>query len=144
MSKIIGMIGSRRRDSLTDYLLARREFLRLYELGDKICSGLCYRGGDWFAILLALDKEYTHDAAIRARLYNDVKDSRISEYNIPPIWYPADWVKYGRVAGFKRNTDIAATSHWLIALPAPDRTGGTEDTIRKFIKMHGERNLVLC
>jgi hypothetical protein len=37
----------------------------------------------------------------------------------------------GRGAGFVRNADIARECNVLIALPAEDRTGGTEDTITK-------------
>jgi hypothetical protein len=35
-----------------------------------------------------------------------------------------------------RNGDIAADADILIAATAPDRTGGTEDTITKWLKLH--------
>jgi hypothetical protein len=60
--------------------------------------------------------------------------------------FPANWKKFGRRAGFVRNTDIAKISTKLIAEVAEDRKGGTEDTISKFIKFqHGQDvNLYLC
>ena len=53
------------------------------------------------------------------------------------VIHPADWKRYGRGAGFVRNTDIATGSDYLIACVAPDRKGGTEDTVRKFCKKLG-------
>ena len=86
MAKVIGIIGSRRRDSQKDFELVEKAFLTIYEEGDTICSGLCSRGADRFAVILA------------------------NKYKTPVIWYPAEWDKYGKSAGFKRNTDIAVTS----------------------------------
>ena len=48
-----------------------------------------------------------------------------------------------RGAGFVRNGDIAKDSDVLIACVAPDRTGGTEDTIKKFLKLKTEKCLFL-
>ena len=106
--KVIGVIGTRRRNTEEDYQAVRTAFLKVYEKGDLICSGLCPRGGDRFAVKL--------------------KD----ELDLPFKWFPADWARYGRGAGFVRNTDIARESEVLIACVSCDRTGGTEDTIRKF------------
>ncbi len=116
--KIIGIVGSRRKNEIWHYRSVEKEFLKHYEPGDRICSGLCRQGADDFAVSLA--KIYT-----------------ITE----PLWFPAEWSKYGKAAGFKRNTDIAYNSDILIAMVADDRKGGTEDTIKKFIKFHGEENL---
>ena len=111
--KTIGVIGTRRRDTEEDFLEVEKVFFRFYKPGDIICSGLCPRGGDRFAVILQ------------------------RKYNLKYIWYPADWKRYGKRAGFLRNTDIALTSDILIARIHPDRTGGTEDTIKKFIKFKG-------
>ncbi len=119
MNKVIGIIGSRSRDTEHDYNIVWDAFKKYYNIGDKICSGLCPKGADRFAVSIAQDLD------------------------IPTIWFPAEWDKYGRGAGYIRNTDIAKTSDILIACVATDRTGGTEDTIKKFIKLHGEKNLVL-
>ena len=115
--KTIGIVGTRRKDTLADMKKVEEKFLELYEKGDTICSGKCYKGADRFAVVLS------------------------ERYRTPAVWYPADWKKYGRSAGFLRNSDIALESNVLIALCADDRTGGTEDTVRKFIKFHGDKNL---
>ena len=121
ISKIIGIVGTRRRNSNKDYKIIKAKFLELYRDGDFICSGLCPKGGDRFAFLLA-------------NLY------------IPPdrrLWFPPEWEKYGKTAGFIRNTKMARVSEYLIACIAKDRKGGTEDTIKKFITFHGKKNLYI-
>jgi len=117
--KTIGIIGTRRRDSEDDLLLVEVAFLSVYQPGDRICSGLCPKGGDRFAVLLA------------------------KNYKTSTLWFPADWKRYGRGAGFIRNTDIARESDVLIACIASDRTGGTEDTISKWEYFHPSRPVIL-
>lgn len=108
--KKIGIVGSRRRDSQGDFLKVARKFAELYESGDWIVSGGCPKGGDMFAEKIA------------------------KSIGVPIlIFYPA-WEKYGRSAAFVRNADIAEHSDELIACVAADRKGGTEDTIKKFVK----------
>lgn len=119
MNVIIGVVGSRRRDSDIDFKLVEEAFLKVYDKGDIICSGLCSKGADRFAVILQ------------------------QKYEIPFIWYPAEWEKYGKKAGFKRNTDIAEQSDILIACVASDRTGGTEDTIKKFEKIHKRKAIIV-
>jgi len=118
MSKVIGIIGTRRRNSKKDFAIVEDAFLEFYEQGDIICSGLCSTGGDRFAVLLQ------------------------KKYNTDFKWYPADWDTYGPKAGHIRNTDIARDSDILIACVYEDRTGGTEDTIKKF-KIFGKTKLIL-
>ena len=60
------------------------------------------------------------------------------------VIFPANWKKYGRGAGFIRNGHIAEAADHLIACVAEDRTGGTEDTIKKFMKIYSDKNLHLC
>lgn len=108
---IIGIVGSRRRDSDDDFKLVEEEFLKVFKSGDIICSGLCPKGADRFAVILA------------------------AKYDTHTLWFPADWARYGRGAGIKRNTNIALNSDILIACPASDRTGGTEDTVKKYLKL---------
>jgi hypothetical protein len=114
----IGIVGSRRRNTKEDYIKVLEKFTERFIEGDSIVSGGCPKGGDRFAEVIA------------------------KEYNIPIKIYSADW-KLGKHAGFLRNTDIAKKSDILIACVSEDRKGGTEDTIKKFIKFHGNNNLYL-
>jgi len=120
--KVIGVIGTRSRNTLEDYIKVHRKFLEHYEPGDSICSGLCPKGGDKFAVLIAAELKLS-------------KEKR--------LWFPANWKKFGRAAGFIRNIDIAKNSDILIACVSKDRTGGTEDTIKKFLKDKDENCLIL-
>jgi len=131
--KTIGIIGSRRRDAEVDFWAVHEMFQKLYCPGDGICSGLCPKGGDWFAVLIALGMDYVSDERERKGILKKVKEGAI-EYKIQPIWFPPEWDKYGKAAGFIRNADIAKKSDILIACVTDDRTGGTEDTISRFIK----------
>jgi len=45
-------------------------------------------------------------------------------------------------ANYERNTLVAGDSDVLISCVAPDRTGGTEDTIKKFIKQGKDKFMV--
>jgi len=117
--KKIGIVGSRRRNSKEDYKLICGVFLELYEDGDWIISGGCSKGGDLFAEIIA------------------------KKAKVPIMIFYPDWNKYGRAGGFQRNTYIANESDILIACVAEDRKGGTEDTIRKFLKQKSESNLYI-
>lgn len=117
--KVIGIVGTRQRNYRSDFLKVEKAFLQVYEKGDVICSGLCPEGGDRFAVIL-------HE-----------------KYKTRKKWFPAKWGKLGKVAGFIRNTDIAEHSDILIACVAEDRKGGTEDTIKKFIKFHNKKEPIL-
>jgi len=112
--KHIGIIGSRKRNSKHDYDCCVRRFLEVYEEGDIIVSGGCPIGGDHFAELIA------------------------REHEVPIILFPADWNKYGKGAGFKRNTQIADKSDVLIAMVTKDRSKskGTMDTVTKIVKLN--------
>ena len=118
--QFIGMVGTRRRDSIDDLALAIVEFHRVQDPDKKtvVVSGLCPKGGDRFATVI----------------YRKLKTMK--------LWFPAEW-SLGRHAGFVRNTEIARWSDWLIATPAPDRKGGTEDTIKKFTRFHGHDKLII-
>ncbi len=116
--KVIGIVGTRRRNTPQDMELCRDVFLSIYEEGDTLVSGGCTRGGDLFCELFA------------------------RQYGIPIKVYKADWDRMGPGAGFLRNTDIAKDADILIAVVAADRTGGTEDTIRKVEKM-GKRVILV-
>lgn len=109
--KVIGIVGSRRRDTPQDMEKCRMAFLEVYQPGDTLVSGGCSRGGDRFCEVFA------------------------RQYGIPIKIHPAEWDRLGPAAGFLRNTYIAQDCHVLIAVVAPDRKGGAEDTVTKAQKM---------
>lgn len=109
-SKTIGIVGTRRRDSDDDYRVCCVAFDKIYKPGDRLVSGGCSKGGDKFAEMLAKKMGLTIT-----------------------IHYP-NWGQ-GRFAGFARNTNIAEDADVLIAVVAEDRTGGTEDTVKKALKL---------
>ncbi len=117
--KTIGVIGTRCRDETEDFEVVFEEFRQLYEPGDSICSGLCPKGGDRFAVIISESDKLLQDKI---------------------IWHPANWEKHGKAAGFIRNGDIARDSDVLIACITDDRTGGTEDTIKKWEKIHRDND----
>ena len=80
----IGIIGSRRRDTEDDYHIVENAFFKVYKPGDRICSGGCPKGGDRFAEIIA------------------------KKFDIPILLYKAEWKKFGKSAGFIRNSDIAS------------------------------------
>lgn len=117
--KIIGIVGSRSRNSEEDFKACEKVFLSIYKDGDQIVSGGCPKGGDRFAEILA------------------------KKYQVPIKIYYAQWNKLGKGAGFARNTDIAKDADELIAVVSSNRKGGTEDTIKKFLKKDKPDNLHL-
>lgn len=117
--KVIGIVGSRRRDTDLDLCLTEEAFEEIYEKGDTIVSGGCPFGGDRFAERIA----------------------RICK--VPIKIHKPDWAKHGRSAGFNRNSYIAKDADVLIAVVASDRKGGTEDTIKKFQKFHPNGEVIL-
>jgi hypothetical protein len=119
MPNVIGIIGSRRRDTTEDFEATYRAFTKIYRKGDTIVSGGCPKGGDRFAEVIAMKE------------------------NVPIRLHRADWKGLGRKAGFARNGLIARDATVLIACVSADRTGGTEDTIRKFQKLHPDGVLIL-
>ena len=121
--KIIGIIGTRRRNDNSTYLLIERKFAEIYQKGDWICSGGCDEGGDRFAEIIA--KKYGIPILIFYPAWDD-------------LTAPATLIKYrhgkpyNARAGFIRNTPIAQASHVIIASVAANRKGGTEDTLEKY------------
>lgn len=127
MSKIIGIIGSRRRDSEEDFHAVYNEFRKWYENGDKICSGGCPKGGDRFAEIIARKLGLTEENG----------DLIIHRPKPVPKGSPRYiWAK----AFYERNTLVARDSDVVIASVSPDRKGGTEDTLKKWSKFHKDEN----
>jgi hypothetical protein len=119
--KKIGIIGTRKRNVRTDFIEVQEAFFDIYEEGDWIVSGHCPKGGDAFAEKIAYD------------------------WGIPILLFPPK--KKIRKEFFARNTSIAETSDIIIAcLINPHesiydiykrKSGGSEDTIRKFLNKIG-------
>ena len=122
----IAIIGTRRRDAEADYQKTLRAFLKVYRLGDSIVSGGCEKGGDHFAEKIALEKN------IPIKIHRPDKsklDKKLFKTNPRAAW---------TVINHARNELIAADADVVIACVAPDRKGGTEDTLKKFAKKLGK------
>jgi len=128
MGKKIIIIGSRRRDSEEDFRLVFDTFKEYYKDGDQIISGGCPKGGDHFAEIIASRMGLTEENGGLV-IHRPIKPNG-------PTWVYAK-------AFYERNTVVAQETDEdsvVLACVAVDRTGGTEDTIRK-IKRHGKMNL---
>lgn len=124
MPKVIGVVGSRRRASLSDYEAVRAAITAVYEPGDSLVSGGCPEGADRFCEHVA--------SGLGLPVVKLSEGEELSTQYAACFIHPALWQRYGRQAGFRRNTYIARDAQVLIACVAPDRKGGTEDTIRKW------------
>ena len=118
----LGIVGSRRRNKLSDKILIRKKVKELNPL--EIVSGGCKQGADRFA------EQITKELRIKKKIFLPEKPKRMVYH---------EFVK----AFFSRNKQIAEYSDMLIALVAPDRKGGTENTIKHFLKTHNEIDLIL-
>jgi len=122
---VIGVVGSRRRNSGEDRQLV---YLTIHHhrqcVGGNtiLVSGGCPKGADLFA------EEYAE--MHRLPIVRHLPDHAHLNPNLPPR---AQWA----VINYARNTLIANDADVLIACVAPDRKGGTEDTIKKFRKRLG-------
>ena len=117
----LGIVGSRRRNSQEDKAIIKGRILALRPT--LIISGGCPQGADKFA------EELAKELSIPIKIYYPEKVQPGS-----PRW------AYTKV-NYARNKLIALSSHQLIALVAPDRKGGTENTIGYFKKFRDEKSL---
>lgn len=108
--RMIGIVGSRRRTSDEDFRAVLAKFDEVANPYDAIVSGGCPTGADAWAQAIAKLRGRT------IMIHYPKTDSNGQ-------WLPG--------AQFKRNGLIARDCDILIACVARDRTGGTEDTIRK-------------
>lgn len=126
----IGIVGSRRRDTARDLQEVRHalitEMSKYAEKEIVIVSGGCPKGGDRFAEMLAEELD------LRIVIHHPNRSS------LPNPPHPWDFARIN----YERNTLIARDSDILIACVASDRKGGTEDTIKKYLKM-GKNELIL-
>ena len=128
--KKIAIIGSRRRDTEEDYNAVYNEFKRWYDDGDIIVSGGCKKGGDRFAEIIASKLQMTE------------KNGKLIIHRPKLILENSPYYMYVK-ANYERNTLIARDADILIACVSPDRKGGTEDTIKKFIRINNMEKIIL-
>jgi len=123
--KVIGIVGSRRRDEAIDLELLIKAFFEIYVPGDKIISGGCKQGGDKFAEWIAAKLNLTEENG-GLIIHRPKELPKGSQY--------LDYVN----ANYARNTLIAEDCDVLLALVARDRKGGTENTIKTATKLGRE------
>lgn len=125
--KKIGIIGTRKRNIITDYHIVKDAFFEIYEEGDWICSGGCPKGGDAFAEKIAYD------------------------YGIPILLFPPK--KKTREFYFARNVLIAKHSDIIIACLINShetieeilqrKSGGSEHTLKCFRRFYPEGKIII-
>ena len=132
----IGIVGSRRRNSSSDFKLL---YKKINELINKygtenitLISGGCPQGADHFAEIINEEINLPNKMIIHYPDKNKL-DSRLVKTNIRAAY---------AIINYARNTLIAEDSEILIAMVASDRKGGTEDTIKKY-KKFGKNNLII-
>lgn len=135
---MVGIVGSRRRDTQKDYELCERAFLDVVKdvptirQHFRIVSGGCPQGGDRFAEMIS------NKFCLESIVIHWPDKSKLDPVKMKqnPRWAYAE-------INYARNTLIAQDSDILIAVVAPDRKGGTEDTVKKFLHLHPDRKLIL-
>lgn len=108
----VGIVGSRRRNSIFDHELVTRIVDNCRKNGFTVVSGGCERGPDGFA-----------EAACKTL------GVHIDVYRVPTDPLIESRHEFTRRA-YARNRTIAEKSDVMFALVSSDRTGGTENTIR--------------
>lgn len=109
----LAVVGSR---TFTDQYVVYfflHEYLDVFGTSLELVSGGCPSGPDNFA------------------------ESFATSYNIPITVYPANWEKFGKAAGFIRNSDIVTNCDEVIAF-WDRKSKGTFDTIKKARKQGKE------
>jgi len=122
----VGIVGSRRRNTEADKDLVRKVLTSLKEKGilSLIVSGGCKKGADRFA------EELADEMKVPIAIY-------------PPYPEEGSGKRGYAIACFQRNSLIADNSDILIAVVAKDRQGGTEDTVRKFLKKNPRTRAII-
>jgi len=125
---IIGIIGTRKRDTSVAFKLIRKVFDEIFEEGNILCSGGCPKGADRYAEQLAKAE------------------------GIPIITFYPNYKRFKGGAPIIRNGDIADTADMIIAcVMHPEdgidavlerKSGGTEDTLKKFVKRNGDKTKI--
>lgn len=113
---ILGIVGSRRRATTKDYNKLRDFIIKARnKIPDlSLVSGGCPIGADLFC------------EAIAEELFISIIIEYPDESSLPPDAQKYDYTKIY----YKRNKLIAEDCDKLIALVTPDRSGGTENSIK--------------
>lgn len=140
----IGIVGSRRRNTEKDFakiIIRLRQLERETErLIETIVTGDCDEGGDKFARDIADMFGYELDVKYK----KDPKTNQIIPDYIDECEH-YDYYTFCKIC-YARNEEIAKEPlDYLIALVAPDRKGGTENTIKHFKRLHKdwEKKLII-
>ena len=124
----IGVVGSRRRNEQSDYGAVKAAVVEIMaEHPDEECilvSGGCKQGADSFVWRISADLNL------------------LPPCEHLPAYKPGSAYFVVVKALKARNTKIAEDCDILVATPAEDRKGGTEDTITKAEKFEKEVRLV--
>lgn len=117
----VGIVGSRRRDTASDFRKVWNAYDEILNRNSNdyltIVSGGAYKGADRFAVAIARDQ-----------------GGKMITY----FPFGHDTLDY-----YARNNRIAEESCILIACVAPDRKGGTENTILQFKKHNPNGEIII-
>ncbi len=115
-------MGTRSRNTSAAFKLIEEKFWQIYKEGDWIVSGGCLKGADRFAEQLA------------------------KQEGIPILLFYPNYKRYNRGAPTIRNGSVAENADIVIAcVRHPEegleevlkrKKGGTEDMLKKFVKVH--------
>ncbi len=127
-NKIIGIVGTRSRNTSAAFNLIEEKFWEIYEEGDIICSGGCPKGGDRCAEAIA------------------------KREGIPILIIYPNYKRYKMGGPTVRNGPVAENSDVVIAcVRRPEegieevlkrKKGGTEDMLKKYVKHKGEKSKI--
>ena len=138
---IVGIVGSRRRNSQKDREILSYEVykLNLIEKISKIVTGDCNEGADKTARDIC---EGTEGIEPDIKRIKNPETGEEMDFNNHP------WFEYYIMTHifYARNEEIAKEPlDYLIALVSPDRKGGTENTIKHFKRHHKdwEKKLII-
>ena len=119
---VIGIVGSRSRNSVDDYNLVVNKLIEIVRLNNieyfMICSGGASTGADDFAKHIAEKSE------------------------VPLLLFLPNWENRGKAGGPLRNKKIAENSDYLIAC-WDKKSRGTSSCIGFFKGFHGEERLFI-
>lgn len=129
----VGIVGSRRRNTPADKVLVELALAELIaEFGYEhiqLVSGGCPTGADHFA------EELNFKYELPKMIIHYPDKSKIDQTKPYRVAYA--------IIAYARNELIARDSDILIACVAPDRKGGTENTIKHFQRMYPGRRIIL-